>query len=112
MGKPSGDEQRRSPQHPQVQQEQAPHIGEVVLPTLGPTQHAGGELLRPQAVVQHLVIGGADFLLGQPGLLREVEGADVSVVEGPAQDGQGDGPGQQNQGGGDGEQAGYEFSHS
>ena len=90
---------QRRPQRPQVQQKQHPHVGEMGLAALRPFEYAGGKFLRPQAVVQHLVERGFDFVLRQAGALLQLQRADVGVVERAAQDGDGHGGGEQGEGG-------------
>ena len=74
-------------------------------------EDAGGELLRLSlAVVQHLVEGGFDLLLRKPGFLCQPQRADVGIVKGTAQNGDGDGPAEQGQGQGGGDEAGERFA--
>ena len=63
---------RSTGQDVQIQPEQEADIGEVGFAALRPLEDAGGELLRPQAVVQHLVEGGLDLIFRQPGALHQL----------------------------------------
>lgn len=86
-GKQDRQDQRGEDQHPQVQQEEGAHIGEVGGPLRRGRKDPGGKVgAQSQAVIHHLPISPADLLRRQavPG---QLQGGNVGVIEGAAQDG-------------------------
>ena len=86
--------------YPQIQQKQHPHIGKVGGTGRGEGQHARGKV-RPQAktVVHHLVESLFDLLHTQASIAVQVQGLDVGVIEGAAQQRHRDGGGEYQKGG-------------
>ena len=65
---------------------------------LRPAKLPGAEGAVEDQIVHHLVKGAPDDPLGKAGGLYQLQSPDLTVVKGPAEDGDGDGGGEKDEG--------------